>query len=97
MTFITLMKGFIGTAILFMPREVRLGGYLTTLFSLAVCGFLSYICAMKLLQAAKDCNAKGYMDCGGKAYGENGKTLVGIFIVLSQMGFTIAFIYFICS
>jgi amino acid permease len=55
MTFVSLIKGFIGTAILFLAREVNLGGWFMTIFSLTISAILTHICAMKLLAAAKDC------------------------------------------
>ena len=97
MTFISLIKGFIGTAILFLPRQVNLGGWFMTTLSLTISAIFTYICAIKLLNAAKDCQGKDYMDIGFKAYGSLGRNLVGLFLVLSQTGFTVAFIYFICS
>jgi amino acid permease len=44
MTFFTLMKGFVGTAVLYLPREVFLGGWLTSLVSLTLSLMLSFYC-----------------------------------------------------
>jgi len=58
---------------------------------------ISVIAILKLLEARDATNAKSYMELGQKAYGKKGKNTVGLFLILSQVGFTIAFVYFICS
>jgi amino acid permease len=55
------------------------------------------IAILKLLEARDATNARSYMELGTKAYGKKGKNTVGLFLILSQVGFTIAFVYFICS
>lgn len=37
------------------------------------------------------------MDIGLKAYGQNMKKLVGIFLVITQVGFSMSYMYFIGS
>ena len=77
------MKGFVGTAVLYLPREVFLGGWLTSLVSLTLSLMLSFYCANLLLEAQKDSRGRGYMDIGQKAYGEHGKWLVSSFLILT--------------
>ena len=52
-TFFTLIKGFIGTGILFLPKGFENGGYLFSPIALLFAGALTCYCTTKLLAARK--------------------------------------------
>ena len=49
-TFFTLMKGFIASAVLFLPKGFRNGGWLFSTISLTCSALLTYFCAMLLIR-----------------------------------------------
>ena len=89
MTFFTLIKGFIGTGILYLPMSFYDGGYLFSPIAMIISLILTQVCIIKLIRATDNCKAKSFSDLGLKAYGQTGKTAVGIFLILSQAGFTV--------
>lgn len=97
MTYFTLLKGFIGTAVLYLPREVYLGGWLTTIVFLFFSLVLTFVSALRLLDAQKASKARSYMEIGMKAYGRLGKNLVGSFLIITQAGFAVAMFFFLIS
>ena len=96
-TFFTLMKGFLGAAVLYLPKEVQEGGWLFSGIALILSFIFTSYCIFKLLEAKKKCHATNFRDIGERAYGFKGKLAVEIFLVLSQLGFVLAYIYFIAS
>jgi proton-coupled amino acid transporter len=94
-SFITLIKGFIGSGILYLPNSFLVGGYgFSVIALLASCG-LSMYCVTLLLDVKKKLNVNSYKDIGVKTLGEPGKHLVNVLIVFSQFGFCCGYIYFI--
>ena len=83
MTFFTLLKGFVGTAVLYLPREIYLGGWGTTIICLGLSMVLSYYCSLLLLESQKQSRARSFSEIGKAAYGKFGKNLVGIFLILT--------------
>lgn len=81
--FFTLLKGFVGTGILFLPKGFKNGGWL---FSSAAI-FLSYCittyCCMKLLAARKVSGGGSYSELGMKSMGIWGKRAVDVSLALS--------------
>ena len=59
---------------------------------------MTTICIFKLLEAKKACRgARSYKDVGRKALGKAGKNIVEILLVTTQVGFVMAYVYFISS
>jgi len=50
-TYMSLMKGFIGTGILYLPKNYRNGGWLWSLICMISSFFLTLYCAFRLLEA----------------------------------------------
>jgi solute carrier family 36 (proton-coupled amino acid transporter) len=94
-TYIMLLKGFIGTGILYIPKNYLNGGWGFSFFAMTSSYVLAVICALKLLDARKKCGGTSFSDIGVAAYGNLGRILVDIALIVSQVGFTTAFIYFI--
>ncbi|KOS23322.1 Vacuolar amino acid transporter 3 [Escovopsis weberi] len=92
-TFFTLMKAFIGTGILFLPKAFRNGGLLFSSFTLVCVSLISSFCFWLLL----DCHAKfggGYGELGEAIVGPRFRSLILASIALSQLGFVCSGIIF---
>ena len=96
-TYIMLLKGFICTGILYIPKNFLNGGWGWSLIAMILSYILTIICAYKLLDARKKCNAVSFTDIGFAAYGKPGKIIVDVMLAISQVGFVTAYIYFICK
>ena len=83
MVFLVLLKGFIGTAILYLPRMMFMGGWLVGFVSLFVSMFFTYYNVLKLLKCQEESGARDFSDMGFRAYGNIGEKLVGFFIILT--------------
>jgi proton-coupled amino acid transporter len=83
MTYFTLLKGFVCTAVLYLPQSFYKGGWLFSFIALTVSLIISVIAILKLLEARDATNARSYMELGTKAYGIKGKNAVGLFLILS--------------
>lgn len=92
-TFFTLLKAFIGTGILFLPKAFNNGGLLFSSITLVVVSLITTLCFRLLLQC-KTKYSGGYGELGGAI---GGKYLQGIIlgsVTLSQIGFVCAGIIF---
>ncbi|CDW90768.1 UNKNOWN [Stylonychia lemnae] len=96
-TYFSLLKGFVCTGILYLPKNFRNGGWLWALLSMVLSFVLTLYCAIKLLQAKAKTENGSFSDIGFKAIGKPGKIMVDIFLSLSQIGFVTAYIYFITT
>lgn len=96
-TFMSLLKGFVCTAILLLPQSFSSAGWLFQVFSLSFSCFLTIFCAYLLIETRKKINLPSYTDIGERLYGWKGKIAVNIALFLSQAGFCCAYIYFIVS
>lgn len=95
-TFITLIKGFVCTAVLYLPRAYWNGGYIFSAVALFLSYLLTLICAKKLLLVAKDIPGN-FSEIGMKLYGTKGRVAADVSIVLSQVGFVTAYVAFIST
>ena len=83
MTFITLVKGFVCSGILYLPKNYYNGGYIFSPIALIISCIFTSLCTIKLIKARDTCLANSYEDIGLKAAGKFGKNLVSIFLVIS--------------
>ena len=89
-----LLKSFVGTGVLFLPRAFLNGGML---FSNLVLGFiaaLSYYCFLLLVSTRLKVHAS-FGDMGGIIYGPYFRNLINFSLVVSQIGFASAYIVFV--
>ncbi|KAK5992967.1 Vacuolar amino acid transporter 3 [Cladobotryum mycophilum] len=92
-TFFTLIKAFIGTGILFLPKAFRNGGLLFSSLTLVVVSMISCFCFRLLL----DCHKRyggGYGELGEAIVGPRFRSLILASIAFSQLGFVCSGIIF---
>lgn len=95
-TFFTLLKAFVGTGIMFLPKAFRNGGILFSSITLVLVSAISMLAFHLLLQ----CRAKyggGYGDLAKSSVGERMRTIVLASITISQIGFVCAGIVFVAE
>lgn len=89
-----LLKAFVGTGVLFLPRAFASGGLVFSSLTLLAFGLLSFWCYLILIYAKNAANATGFAEIGLKYYGRWLQQLILFSIVLSQIGFVAAYIVF---
>lgn len=85
-TFFTLLKAFIGTGIMFLPKAFRNGGMLFSSLTLISVSLVTCLCFQLLLQ----CRSKyggGYGELGLEIVGPRFRGMILFSIALSQLGF----------
>jgi len=90
---IVLLKSFVGTGVLFLPRAYLNGGMLFSNLVLLFVAALSYFCFV-LLVTTRLKVAGSFGDIGGMLYGKWLRFLILFSIVISQIGFVAAYIIF---
>lgn len=93
-SFFLLLKSFIGTGVLFLPRAFYNGGLLFSILTLLFFGLLSFWCYLILVQTKIATKVSSFGDIGDKLYGVQMKYLILFSIVVSQIGFVAAYIVF---
>lgn len=89
-----LLKSFVGTGVLFLPRAFHNGGWAFSTACLLACGVISYYCFVLLINTKLKKNVNGYGDLGAAVYGRNMELAILGSIVLSQIGFVAAYAVF---
>jgi proton-coupled amino acid transporter len=90
-----LLKGFVASAVLYLPKSFVNGGYGFSIIALVVSCIVTIYCAMLLLQVRQVTKSSSYSELGFKLYGRVGKAFVDVALCLSQIGFVSAYPYFI--
>ena len=88
-----LLKSFVGTGVLFLPKAYLNGGMLFSNLVLLFVAALSYYCFILLVNTRLKVNGS-FGDIGGLVYGKSARNLILASIVLSQVGFVSAYIVF---
>jgi proton-coupled amino acid transporter len=88
-----LLKSFVGTGVLFLPRAYLNGGMLFSNLVLLFVAALSYYCFVLLVNTRLKIEGS-FGDLGGILYGKWMRTTILSSIVLSQIGFVAAYIVF---
>ncbi|KXX78101.1 Vacuolar amino acid transporter 3 [Madurella mycetomatis] len=88
-----LLKSFVGTGVLFLPRAYLNGGMLFSNLVLLFVAALSYYCFVLLVTTRLRVDGS-FGDIGGILYGKWMRTLILASIVISQLGFVAAYIVF---
>jgi proton-coupled amino acid transporter len=90
----TLVKSFIGSGVLFLPKAFSNGGWLFSVLSMLFMAFVTNLCIMKLV-ACRSVVTGSYGKVGRAAVGKWGEVAVDISLVLSQAGFCCVYVVFI--
>lgn len=96
-TFFTLLKAFIGTGIMFLPKAFNNGGILFSSMTLVAVSLISMLAFHLLLQCRATSGAMGYGEIGQAIGGNKMRTIVLGSITLSQLGFVCAGIVFVAE
>lgn len=91
-----LLKSFVGTGVLFLPRAYLNGGMLFSNIVLFGIAALSYYCFILLVSIRLKVHAS-FGDMGGKIYGAYFRNLINFSLVISQIGFSSAYIVFVAE
>ncbi|CAI5717327.1 unnamed protein product [Hyaloperonospora brassicae] len=100
-TVFTILKSFIGSGILFLPKGFQNGGMLFSLGALSVSAILSTFCMLRLTDCSNFVQReRGHINVsyglvGEKAFGKMGRVAVNISLVLSQLGFCCSYLIFV--
>ncbi|CEG42418.1 vacuolar amino acid [Plasmopara halstedii] len=99
-TVFTILKSFIGSGILFLPKGFENGGMLFSLAALCISAVLSTFCMLRLAKCSNMLLQNGrsnvsYGLIGEKACGKLGRIAVNISLVLSQTGFCCSYLIFV--
>lgn len=94
-TYLTLIKGFVCTSIIYLPNTFYTTGYGFNIISLTLSACLTSVCAKLLMEVRDKMNTNSYTEIGIKLFGAKGKHIVSIALGFSQTGFVCAYIYFI--
>ncbi|KAG0098652.1 neutral amino acid transporter [Podila epicladia] len=89
-----LIKAFIGTGILFLPRAFSRGGILFSCVTLALVAIVCFF-AFLLLVKVRLVIRENFQDMGGALYGKWMRLAVLFSVALSQIGFVCAYLIFI--
>lgn len=88
-----LLKSFVGTGVLFLPKAYLNGGMMFSNLVLVFVAVLSYYCFVILVNTRLAVNGS-FGDMGGILYGNWMRTTILTSIVISQIGFVAAYIVF---
>ena len=89
-----LLKSFVGTGVLFLPRAFLNGGMLFSNLVLLIIAALSFWCFILLCTVRLKVHAS-FGDMGGIIYNKHFRNLINFSLVMSQIGFTAAYIVFV--
>lgn len=95
-TFFTLLKAFIGTGIMFLPKAFDNGGILFSSIAMVVVSAVTML-AFHLLLACKSRHGGGYGEIGEAIAGRRMRNLILSSITLSQLGFVCSGIVFVAE
>jgi proton-coupled amino acid transporter len=92
-TILILLKSFVGTGVLFLPRAFLNGGMLFSFIVLALVAAVSYYCFL-LLTTSRLALKVSYAEMGEIVHGKWMKFIINFSLVVSQIGFASAYIVF---
>lgn len=95
-TFFTLLKAFIGTGIMFLPKAFNNGGILFSSLCLIAIAAIS-MWAFHLLLKCRTAVGGGYGDIGATIAGSKMRTIILASITLSQLGFVCTGLVFVAD
>ncbi|KAJ1559687.1 neutral amino acid transporter, partial [Cladochytrium tenue] len=94
--FFMLVKAFVGTGVLFLPKAFANGGMGFSVFLMIVLAWLSLHCMLLLVETSRKLGGS-FGDVGEKLYGPGVRSLVLASIAISQAGFCCAYYIFVAQ
>lgn len=91
-----LLKSFVGTGVLFLPRAFLNGGMLFSSVVLVTVSSLSYYCFILLVRTRLKIDGS-FGDMGGQLYGKHMRRIILASVALSQFGFVSAYFVFVSA
>ena len=91
-----LLKSFVGTGVLFLPRAFLNGGMLFSSVVLVVVSLISYYCFILLVNTRMKIDGS-FGDIGGALYGKWMRVVILGSVAVSQFGFVSAYIVFVSA
>lgn len=88
-----LLKSFVGTGVLFLPKAFLNGGMLFSNVVLLIMAAVTYFCFILLVQTHEKIGGS-FGDMGGQLYGKYMRVVILVSVAVSQMGFVSAYIVF---
>ncbi|CEP63902.1 Avt4p LALA0_S09e05050g [Lachancea lanzarotensis] len=92
--FLLMIKSFIGTGVLFLPAAFANGGLIFSAVMLTFFGCYSFWCYYILIQSKVAARVASFGDIGQSLYGPWMKFIILLSLVLTQLGFSGAYIIF---
>lgn len=83
--FFMLLKAFVGTGVLFLPKAFMNGGIIFSIVIMCIFGYLTTHCMLLLVETSRKFGGKSFGDLGQTIYGENCRLLILGSIAVSQM------------
>jgi len=96
-TFFTLLKAFVGTGIMFLPKAFNNGGLLFSTATMLVISAVTMLAFHLLLECKRHHHGGGYGEIGQAISGERMRDLILGSVTLSQLGFVCAGIVFVAE
>jgi proton-coupled amino acid transporter len=93
--FFMLLKAFVGTGVLFLPKAFMNGGLIFSLITMTILGYLTMHCMLLLVESSRSYGGKSFGELGELMYGERFRTLILFSISVSQIGFCCAYFIFV--
>ncbi|KAJ3082542.1 neutral amino acid transporter, partial [Quaeritorhiza haematococci] len=94
--FFMLMKAFVGTGVLFLPKAFTTGGLALSIILLVVIGYLTLHCMLLLVETSNVLGGS-YGDIGEYLYGPRLRQLILGSIAVAQMGFCCTYYIFVAT
>ncbi|RLV93436.1 Vacuolar amino acid transporter 4 [Spathaspora sp. JA1] len=92
--YLLLLKAFVGTGVLFLPKAFSNGGLLFSILTLIFFALLSFWCYLILVYTKIATKLSSFGEIGLKLYGNWLQRLILSSIIISQIGFVAAYIVF---
>ncbi|KAG7880434.1 hypothetical protein KL937_001996 [Ogataea polymorpha] len=95
--FLLLLKAFVGTGVVFLPKSFSNGGLLFCNLMIMAFSVISYYCFMTLIWCTERSRVSGYGDLGLKLFGPKLQFLILLSLALSQLGFSSSYVVFVAE
>ncbi|EMG49506.1 Vacuolar amino acid transporter, putative, partial [Candida maltosa Xu316] len=89
-----LLKAFVGSGVLFLPKAFSNGGLLFSIITLSIFALLSWWCYLILVYTKIATRVSGFAEIGLKLFGPWLQGMILFSIVISQIGFAAAYMVF---